>query len=1223
MKRTRAALSTVHPVKDPIVKRDESIRAKGSRSRVNRRCRVAVPRKLYAVGLLIACSLGAVAGAEPDPPAVSKAADSDAVLFRVTASEGKPQPLPDDPPTWLFPQPVIAAGDPAETREVAELLVLRLSAEIEHRGLAQLVDRTKLDAILHERTENLTPAAPLDSYDALVRLKLDRSRLDRSVQLQVVALSTGASLGTVAVPWPVTEQSVEKMVELLQRAAPASTKPVTGRLRVRLMDAQAPHDQQRLQPLARKLRDDMAAFLGTAPNVQVMEHIEAATTKEEALLQLMGLSRLPGQRVFAPEADALIELRVQEVDAIDKTFEQTVLSAGLRRTVRGQPAEEWTESKATVSEFQGLARAVWSELQGKLSLPKSETPDDGEIQRTRRKQAFEEIRAAGRIIVPPGVPSQEIDELRRKKLEHLDTALKIDPTCEQAAYARLNMVTFGTAAETTRPGADLTEKPFVPLKEFIDYHDRFGTDATRAARQLNLRIGYRIITHEGLGAATPIEVAPLSDELLSGLMRTVETLVQGDPRHCLNGKIAPLLVTVDQNLRRREVPAASRDRWMDEQLAGLDRQVAVIDSWPANPHEESNRRFFQEQLKMTRLMPMKFALAEKRIERAEELFQQFRTTFAPKGPLHLVMKELADIVRAANSSRLKAAHAEWLEMLNDMPKERYLSIAVPPKPDLVISGTNIFPPWKPTFVLPGQQHFRSNNIYTDRMVPLAATADRLYVLLDELGPVETPQLTGNGSNSASRQRVAWIPCDKTGRPLGESETITDPVSGKNLRRWSTLQELPPFQWPAHQKPVLQCACVDGDRLFVGTRFHGLLVFDTKQQTWQSFGPEQGFPAGAVYSLVPTGDGRVLAAGDSYAGSGVHFVVSSQDLSVRLMYRRSITPPFTEAFPRRMAHVWRVGDEWWGFADGAEGWGTLWRGLGSADCRDATPNRKENTSRDLFKVRYDTTTGEIEFSNYKNEPTLRLKPDWFRCCGPTWQEILLGPLTASAPSTTDTALPRCVVVKSGHRYGDVVPVLVTEHGCWILRSQETVFLSTEDAARLAATAATEARKAVPPRPAETPVAQARLAFANGRPEQAVEVLHTLLEQQPDNFEALHWLAYLAEQPGVKTPADAMTYYERMAKLADNDAAFTGLMGQYRNARSRNDRKQELELEERLFTRFPHCQPVLVETLKSTGGPRPLPPFSLTGPNRPIFMLMLTNPFDPEPPFHIRQMTTPQK
>ena len=1046
-------------------------------------------RACYTLALFVGSSIPMVSFAQAEPPSVAKPPPPEAILFRVTASEGQAKPLSADPPTLLFPQPIVAEGDPDETRAVADLLAIRLAGEIEQHGIAQLVDRTKLDAILKERTENLTGTAPLDSYDALVRLKLDRSRLDRSVQLQVIALSTGASLGTVAVPWPVTEHGVEKMVELLKRAAPASTKPVTGRLRVRLVDAQTPGYQQRMQPLARKLRDEMAAQLIAAPQVQVMEHIEAATTKEEALLQLMGLSRLPGQRVFAPEADALIELRVQEVNAIDKTFEQTVISAGLRRTPRGQPAEAWTDTQGAVSDFDRLTRATWTELQSKLALLKTERTSDDDTQRTRRQQAFEEIRAAGRIVIPTGTPSQNRTELRQKQLEHLDTALKIDPTCEQAAYARLHVRSFGFAAEAIQPGVYSSDKALVLLQEFIDYQDRFGKDPARGTRQMALLFVPGLLTWNGRGVTTmPIpmqsEVASLSDELLQGLMRVVETMAQGDPRHCVNSTFDPLIVIVNRNLMRRDVPPASRDRWIDEQLAGLDRQIAIIDSWLPNPVEETFRQHLKERLKTTRLTAMKLAVEEQRVERAEKLFEQLRTRIIPKEPHHWVMPELAQIVRVAASPRLTASHTEWLQLLQRAPKELPVTVAVPRQPQLLISNIQIFPPWTPTFILPGQEQFHFKAVYTDRMVPLTATADRLYVLLDELREVETPQLTGNGHNSKSRQRVAWIPCDKAGHPLGESRAQLDAASGKTLKRWSTLQELPPLKLPEHHNPILLCACVDGDRLFVGTRFHGLLVFDLKQQTWRHIGPEHGFPTDAIYSLIPTGEGRLLGAGNS-EGVGVHFVVSTHDLSVRLMYRQLATPAARANFPLRMAQAWRIGDEWWCLSEGQFASTALWRGLGTADCRPAFPVPKSSTGDEQVEVRYDTQTDEIVVSSSRGEAALRWKPDEYRYCGPTWRGIVLRPASSSGELTADSKLSRPLFVSCATRSSDVFPVLVTEHGCWFLRDHDAAFLSTADAARLAASSEVGGVTPVQRPAAKTPVAQAREAIANGQPERLTQ------------------------------------------------------------------------------------------------------------------------------------------
>ncbi len=1159
---------------------------------------------------------------QPAPP---KPTPPGEVMFRVTAADAKAQPLPADPPTLLFPQPVVADGESNETRAVAELLTARLSAEIEQRGLAQLVDRTKLDAILKERAENPAAAAPLDSYDALVRLKLDRAHPDRAVRLQVIALSTGASLGSVAVPWPVTEAGVEKMIAVLQQAAPASIKPLSGRQRVRLVDAQSPLGQQRMQPLARKLRDAMATRLMGVPDVQVMEHIEAATTKEESLLQLMRLSRLPGQRLFAPESDVQIELRVKEVDSIGKVFEQTVISVGIRRTPRDKPAEAWVESEGAVSEFDQLVRTTWTELCIQLTLPlPPASRDDEDLMRIRRKQAFDEIRAAGRIDIPIGVRSEASRELRREQLAHLDAALKIDPTCEQAAYARLSVLSSGLMAESVTPGEYPLDNSLTLMKEYIDYHDRFGRDATRGTRQMALLFSGGLLTSNGRSVSlmtVPMhaQAAELSDDLSQGLQRMVETLCEGDPNHCVNAAIEPLLVIVYRNLAQRHVAIGTRDRWIDEQIRGLDWQVVTIDSWPPNPMEEMHRQQVKEILQMTRLTAMKLAVEEKRGERAAELFEQLRTRMIPRDSRHPIMQQLEFLVQASASPRLKESHAEWLQLAQRAPKQQYYGVSLPQPPELVIADVKIIPPWPPSFVLPGQEHFRFNSVYTDRMVPLVATDDGLYVLLDKLREVETPQLIGGGHNSKGRQRVAWIPCDKTGRPLGESRAQMDATSGKSLKRWSTLQELPSFELPDHHNPILQCACVDGGRLFVGTQFHGLLVFDLKQQTWRHIGPEQGLPAVAVYSLMPTGDGRILAAGHTGANS-VHFIVSSRDLSTRLMYRSGIPT----SFPRRLVHAWRVGDEWWGLSEGFAASTPLWRGLGTPDCRPAFPLPKTPSSVDQVELRYEPTTDEIVITNLRDAETLRWKPEELRQCGPTWRGVVLGRTTASVKPTVDSMAAQPIFIGCGNESQSVFPILVTPRGCWLLRDNDAVFLTTEDAARLAADRKTGATAPVAGVPAVSPIAQARQAMSAGQSQQAVELLHALLDKQPNNAEAL-WLAgFLAGLPGVKTPDNAESYYERMAKLDDNDQVYTGLMWLMSRASERGDAKRAAEWEERIYARFPEIKLILAERLRPNKQLAGLKHGFKSGAGTlPVFMLMVTNPFDPEPKFPPNMFAPPPR
>ena len=586
----------------------------------------------------------------------------------------------------------------------------------------------------------------------------------------------------------------------------------------------------------------------------------------------------------------------------------------------------------------------------------------------------------------------------------------------------------------------------------------------------------------------------------------------------------------------------------------------------------------------------------------------------------MFMRELEYLVQAAASPRLKGAHAEWSQLARRAPKQMPLVVSVPVPPELMIADEKIFNPWTPSFVLPGQEHFRFNNVHTDRIIPLAATDDRLYVLLDDHREVQDHQLFGLGYHSIGGQRVGWIPCDKSGRPLGESRAQMDAKSGKSLKHWSTLQELPPFELPNHHITILLCACVDGDRLFVGTKHHGLMVFNLKEQKWRHIGPEQGLPATAVFSLIPTGDGRILAGGQSEGGSMVHFVVSSKDLSVRLMYRDGAKVDF----PRRLIQAWRVGDEWWGLSDGVGGYAPLWRGLGTSDCRPAFPVPKQFAAIKPVELRYEPATDEIVVTELQGDNTMRWKPDEIRYSGATIRGVVVGRATSSVTSTIDSMASKPIFIGCGEKSPSVFPILVTPRGCWLMRQYDTVFLTAEDAARLPEAQKARVTAPVAGVPAVSPTAQARQAIATGQSQLAVELLHALLDKEPNNAEALNLLGFLAERPGVKTPDNAASYYERMAKLDDNDPAYTGLAWLMRHAGERGDAKRAAELEEQSYARFPEYKQILAERFRLNK-----PMFGLKyefkpgAGNLPVFMLMGGHPFDPEPTFPFSVLATPPR
>ena len=149
-------------------------------------------------------------------------------------------------------------------------------------------------------------------------------------------------------------------------------------------------------------------------------------------------------------------------------------------------------------------------------------------------------------------------------------------------------------------------------------------------------------------------------------------------------------------------------------------------------------------------------------------------------------------------------------------------------------------------------------------------------------------------------------------------------------------------------------------------------------------------------------------------------------------------------------------------------------------------------------------------------------------------------------------------------------------------------------------------------------------ATGQSQQAVETLHTLLDKEPNNADALNLLGYLAGRPGVKTPDNAGSYYERMAKLDDNDPAYTGLTWLMRQAGERGDAKRAAELEEQIYARFPQVKLILAERFRLN---KPLLglkyEFKPGAGTLPVFMLIGGHPFEPEPKFPPNMLATPPR
>ncbi len=340
---------------------------------------------------------------------------------------------PSAPSIVLLP-PRFGVQPSPPVQSAAELACDRLAEEIAAAGLARVVDRTQLDRLLQERELATSPSGPMSSYDAMLRMEVDDMRLPPETRLSAIDLSTGNVLGQRVLGWPLVEADVAAMLALCRDALQHVSKPPAGKLRVRTLWSTEDVDNERIRPLARRLGGLFDESLRRSDGVLLVNHLEAATSKEESLLLLMGLSRLPGGRQFTPQADATIELALREGDGRGKTFQETPVEIRVRITRGGPDRDQSLTTVGTVARFDRAAAEAWEKLAGVLreARPGAAAGCLDEMA-VRRRQAEAEL-CIGRTL--RGDRMEDYAKLLAR-VAHTEAAMKIDPTCEEAAVEHL------------------------------------------------------------------------------------------------------------------------------------------------------------------------------------------------------------------------------------------------------------------------------------------------------------------------------------------------------------------------------------------------------------------------------------------------------------------------------------------------------------------------------------------------------------------------------------------------------------------------------------------------------------------------------------------------------------------------------------------------------------------------------------------------------------------
>ena len=116
------------------------------------------------------------------------------------------------------------------------------------------------------------------SYDAMIRLEVDTTRLAPETTLSLIDLSTGNIIAQQTFAWPPKEADAKAMLALCRDGAEEDArKPAAGKLRVRTLWAEDAIDNERIRPLGKRLIEVFDEALRRSERVALVHHLEAAT----------------------------------------------------------------------------------------------------------------------------------------------------------------------------------------------------------------------------------------------------------------------------------------------------------------------------------------------------------------------------------------------------------------------------------------------------------------------------------------------------------------------------------------------------------------------------------------------------------------------------------------------------------------------------------------------------------------------------------------------------------------------------------------------------------------------------------------------------------------------------------------------------------------------------------------------------------------------------------
>ncbi|KPJ55841.1 MAG: hypothetical protein AMS16_03525, partial [Planctomycetes bacterium DG_58] len=721
-----------------------------------------------------------------------------------------------------------------------------------------VVDRKAIGKVLAEH-KLMDDRRPMLSYDAMVRVTAEAVGAQSHLTVTVVDLSMGNVVSTKRYGWQsaLGSSTLTSAAKLCASAAKEVANRPKDRIRARLPEAVVVGKVVRLYPLAEELWTAFDQTLRNSPKVVMVQHLEAHTAAEESFLLLMGMSRLPGGRRFVPHADVMVEIRLKEIDAIGKTFEETVIEVGCRVEKAGQG--EWHTVRSKVRDWRKTLQSIWQRAAKELEGvdPKAGVDYLNEMQ-VRRRQAEAELKEFEpwnfNKLPRPGA---DRDATLRRMVGAASAAEKLDPTWEKAAYLS---IFFGLIAERDQGYRNHAETVEL-LGRSLAYLKRFKGDPVRRGRLIDVSLWtdlYDYSTRKQIREKAPLNVerVRIQKEIMDlALNDTIEAHQLFSPLENVKKIYSHMPIAGFSKEERR--------RWRDDALDRLGARMI------AQANAGLVRREYTLEVKYPEVVAasVKYALADKNKERAKKLISELITQGLP--PRHTVTTDLDKLVSAVGDAKLIREYVDWRNRRVVQAEVHPIYMTWPrsalPKPSPALSLKRRSLDLPRVAHLHGYEHlgFIGNRLYMAQLIDMTIKS----VPTRRYGHVA----------------IGYLAVNSSGEPRGKWKDLPEPTIADKLR--------------VYDYKIL------AGKICLGTQGNGLVIWDHEPNKWKVYGAKAGLPHLNVYRMVSIDDHTLFCIGGDVPGPyriwrAVNYLFDLKTEKVTLIHRTENRWPIPGCFTLR-------------------------------------------------------------------------------------------------------------------------------------------------------------------------------------------------------------------------------------------------------------------------------------------------------------------------------------